>query len=125
MLAYWIVAALVEAGTIAVPKAWMYPSFEDPMIVAWNWSFFPLDVLFAVSGLLALYGPWPRARSRLLLASLVLMFCAGLMAISFWAIRGEFDPTWWGANLWLMALPILVSFRWRGLRDEAGGFEPA
>ena len=44
--------------------------------------------------------------------SLSLTFCAGLMAISFWAIRGDFDPTWWGVNLALMIWPL---FYLRGL----------
>ena len=38
--------------------------------------------------------------------SLSLMFCAGLMAISFWAIRGSYDLFWWGVNLWLILLSL-------------------
>jgi hypothetical protein len=34
----------------------------------------------------------------------VLMLCAGLMAVSYWTITGDFDPTWWGMNIWLIIL---------------------
>jgi hypothetical protein len=32
------------------------------------------------------------------------MFCAGLMAISFWVINNDFEPFGWGINLWLLIL---------------------
>ena len=32
----------------------------------------------------------------------VLMLCAGLMAISYWTITGEFSLTWWAVNIWLI-----------------------
>jgi hypothetical protein len=28
------------------------------------------------------------------------------MALSFWAIRGDFDPTWWAVNAALMIWPL-------------------
>jgi len=110
ILAYWVLAGLSALNIITIPPEWMYSDYENPLVVAWNWSFFPLDVMFAVCGLLALYGPFSKTRKMsLLIISLSLMFCAGLMAISFWAIRGEFDPLWWGMNIWLMALPLLIA----------------
>jgi hypothetical protein len=30
------------------------------------------------------------------------MLCAGLMAISYWTITGEFSLTWWAVNIWLI-----------------------
>ncbi|MEM7111130.1 MAG: DUF5360 family protein [Chloroflexota bacterium] len=109
MLLYWIFATFVVLEWIQIDPALMYSDYKNPIIVAWNWSFFPLDVLFAILGLIGRFAPLRPARKELLTTiSLVLMFCAGLMAISFWLIRGSFDPFWWGTNLWLIALSTSV-----------------
>ena len=115
MLAYWVLAGLLLAQIIYIRPDLMYSDYQNPLIVSWNWSFMPLDVLFALSGLAARFIPMgPGRKSTLTTVSLALMFCAGLMAISFWAIRSDFDPLWWGANLWLMALSLWVfSSLWR------------
>jgi hypothetical protein len=107
MLAYWAVAALACLNLISISPDYMYNGYGQPLIDAWNWSFMPVDVLFALCGLSAAYLPMPDSwRARLHDAALVLMFCAGMMALSFWAIRGEFDPLWWTMNLWLVGLSI-------------------
>jgi hypothetical protein len=31
---------------------------------------------------------------------------SGLNAIAFWVIRGDFDPTWWIPNLYLLIYPF-------------------
>jgi hypothetical protein len=51
--------------------------------------------------------------------SLALTSCSGLMAISFWAIRGDFDLSWWLPNLFLLVYPLffLPGF----LRSATGG----
>jgi hypothetical protein len=115
MLAYWLLATALVLKLVHIPPAYMYSDYLNPLIAAWNWSFAPVDVLFALCGLAASYAPLsPARRQMLLLTSLALMFCAGLMAVSFWAIRGEFDAFWWGMNLWLMILPVWVFVRlWR------------
>jgi len=83
----------------------MYPDYENPTVVAWNWSFLPLDVTFAVAGLYSRYGKLVGARQAIVSTfSLSLMFCAGLMAISFWIVAQTFDLFWWGINLWLILL---------------------
>ena len=41
----------------------------------------------------------------LLILLLAPTFCAGFMALSFWAIRLDFDPSWWAANLFLAIWP--------------------
>jgi hypothetical protein len=105
MLAYWALAASMAAGLVNVPKSWMYSNYEDPVIVAWNWSFLPVDLLFAALGLTGRF--FKKAPRQLQDVSLTLMFCAGIMALSFWAIRGEFEPFWWSVNLWLV---LLASF---------------
>ena len=82
------------------------------MVVAWNWSFLPLDLLFAVAGLLARFGPMEgKASGVLAIVSLSLMFCAGLMAVSFWMIQQFYDPFWWGVNLWLVLLSSVALIR--------------
>ncbi|MDA9009475.1 YvaD family protein [Alphaproteobacteria bacterium] len=97
---------------IYVPPEYMYSDYQNPFIVAWNWSFLPLDVLFAVLGLAARFFVQSRSRELILSTlSLALMFCAGLMAVSFWIIQGSFDPFWWGINIWLMALSGFVLSR--------------
>ena len=112
MLLYWIFATFVVLELIQIDPALMYSDYKNPIIVAWNWSFFPLDVLFAILGLIGRFGPLrPKRKEFLATISLVLMFCAGLMAISFWLIRGSFDPFWWGTNLWLIALSTSVLAR--------------
>ena len=42
----------------------------------------------------------------MLIIALVLTCCAGLQAISFWAIRGDFKLGWWLPNLFLMLYPL-------------------
>ena len=107
MLAYWVLAAVLVIGLIHIPPEYMYSDYENPLVVAWNWSFFPIDIVFVICGLWARFGglrpPLPR---HLSLIGATLMFCAGTMAISFWSITGEFEPLWWGMNLWLVVLVL-------------------
>ena len=109
MIAYWIFATAVLLEIIQIDPALMYSDYKNPIIVSWNWSFLPIDLLFAILGLVATYVPMNGQRQQFLSTiSLSLMFCAGLMAIAFWAIQGSFDPTWWAVNLWLMLLATAV-----------------
>lgn len=108
-LAYWALTALAAAGLIAIPAEYLYSNYNDPLVVAWNWSFMPLDVVLSLVGLTAVahHRAGRPSWRGLVIVSLSLTFCAGLMAISFWAIRGDFDPTWWGVNAALMIWPLL------------------
>lgn len=117
-LVYWSVTGLAALGVLQIPPDWLYKDYSDPAMVVWNWSFAPLDLLASATGLTALW----RARSGrpwagLALISASLTFCAGFMAVSYWAIAGDFDPSWWAANLFLMAWPLacarelLIRFR--------------
>jgi Family of unknown function (DUF5360) len=75
--------------------------------VAWNPAFAPLDLLASAAGLWALRrhsGQDDRART-VLTAALALTFCAGLQALSFWALRGDFELGWWLPNLFLLLYP--------------------
>ncbi len=105
MLSYWIFAAVVCLGWLVVSPELMYADHLNPLMVNWNWSFLPIDVLFAVCGLVARFGPVRGAKREVLeIVGLTLMFCAGLMALSFWTLQGWFDLMWWGMNGWLVVL---------------------
>lgn len=108
MLFYWTAAALMAAGLVRLPAEAMYAGYGTPIIDAWNWSFAPLDLAFAVAGLFSVHlanrGD-PRWRG-LAIVSLTLTFAAGLMAVSFWALTGDFDPAWWIPNLGLIAVAL-------------------
>lgn len=108
-IVYWSVSLLILMGLDVVPAAWLFKDYDDPIVCAWNWSFFPLDMVLSVCGLLAV-----RRHSRgdpswrpLAAFSLALTFCAGFMAVSFWAIRLDFDPAWWATNLFLTVWPLV------------------
>lgn len=101
-IAYW---AITLAGVI--PDEYLFKDYDNPILSAWNWSFLPLDLAISATGLTALR----RARqgqswSNLALVSLVLTSCSGLMAVSFWALRADFDPSWWLPNLFLLLYPL-------------------
>jgi hypothetical protein len=108
-LIYWVFAGLDVSGVLSLPADWLYPNAHDPRVVAWNWSFFPLDIAFSVTGLWAV-----RASQQgkpiwrpLALISLILTIVAGGMACSYWLLIREIDPVWFGMNLVLMVWPML------------------
>ena len=103
LLLYWLVV-----GLDIVPYAYMFKDYQISIISDWNWSFLPLDLLVSATGLYAawLYRQNNKGWCFFLVMSLTLMFCAGLQAIAFWAIRGDFDLSWWGMNLLLMLVPL-------------------
>lgn len=108
-IAYWSLTALVAANLFDVPPEYLYSDYHDPLVVAWNWSFMPLDIILSLAGLNAIRlhrADNPSWRGWAIV-SLALTFCAGLMAISFWTIRGDFDVTWWTINLALVIWPWL------------------
>jgi hypothetical protein len=105
-LAYWAVT-----GLHLVPPDWLYRDAADPVLVAWNLSFLPLDLLVSATGLTALRLSGrgdPRARV-LAAGSLSLTAASGLMAVAFWALRGDFEPGWGAPNLALLVAPLLVA----------------
>lgn len=107
VLAYWLLATALVLGILYIPPEYMYSDYENPLIVAWNWSFLPIDVAFAVLGLISRFGKFGEPLSnKLAITGATLMFCAGVMAISFWVMTGEFDPLWWGLNIWLVVLSL-------------------
>lgn len=113
---YWAVSLLVVVGLDVVPESWLFNDYDDPIVYAWNWSFFPLDMVLSACGLLAVrrHARGDPSWRPLAAFSLALTFCAGFMAISFWAIRLDFDPSWWAANLFLAVWPLCFLPRlWR------------
>jgi hypothetical protein len=118
MLAYWAITALMALGLINLPPEWLFKDYDDPRVIAWNWSFLPIDLAFSLTGLWALH----RERTGMpdwkiwAAVSLTLTFCAGIMAISYWALMREFDPAWWAPNLFLMVWPLPFLHR-LGRRD--------
>lgn len=118
MLVYWGIAAFACVGLLHLPSHVMYAGYGTPQVDAWNWSFAPLDLAFACTGLIAV-----RLARRgdlrwrpVALISLALTFCAGLMAVSYWSLTGDFDPAWWLPNLALLGvalwwLPRLIDHR--------------
>lgn len=118
-LLYWLVSLLILAGLVNIPKEYLYSDYNDPAVVAWNWSFFPLDVAFSICGLMAIRRFKQDHPSWVMYAavSLCLTFCAGLMAIAFWTIRLEFDPSWWIPNFLIMVWPLyFLPKLFRGVR---------
>lgn len=107
MLAYWAVAGLMAASVIDVPGDWLFRNYHEPHVVAWNWSFFPLDILLSLSGLQALRAERRGDESWRIWAavSLTLTMCVGLMALSYWTLMHDFDPAWWAPNLFLLIWP--------------------
>jgi hypothetical protein len=102
-IAYWLVTLAA-----VVPDSYLFKDYHNPILHAWNWSFLPLDLMISFTGLVSLYllkrnNP---AWHGLALTSLVLTFCSGLQAVSFWAIRRDFDISWWLPNLYLLLYPL-------------------
>jgi hypothetical protein len=102
-LVYWATTCLR-----ALPDAWLYADHDNPVLVAWNASFLPIDLLVSASGLGALVlARRGAAHGRAFaVVSLTLTAASGLMAVSFWTVRGDFDPTWWIPNLFLLLYPL-------------------
>lgn len=124
MLAYWTLTVAKALGVVDIPGEWLYSNYDNELVVAWNWSFFPLDLLFSMCGLSA---AWLHRRGHALwrplaVTSLYLTWCAGFLALSYWAVRGEFDPLWWGINAFLMVWPMV--FGWRIVGRSLGSRSP-
>ncbi|WP_416293418.1 YvaD family protein [Paenibacillus illinoisensis] len=91
-----------------IPKEYLYQDYTNPLLVAWNLSFLPLDLLISVTGFYSLF-LLRRSDQRwrmVALISLVLTFCSGLQAIAFWSFRGELDWGWWVPNIYLLIYPL-------------------
>ena len=108
-VAYWAITALH-----LLPEAWLFRDYADPVLSSWNWSFLPIDLLASATGLAAISGArrGTGQADAWLAISLVLTACSGLMALSFWTLRSDFDPAWWLPNLFLLLWPLPFLGRW-------------
>lgn len=95
---YWTLTALS-----LIPQELAFQDYTNPIVKAWNWSFFPLDIAASITGFIGLR---KAGNYSLLLISLTLTMIAGGMAIAFWTIQGFFDPIWWIPNLLLFVIGL-------------------
>ncbi|MGI9357451.1 MAG: DUF5360 family protein, partial [Rhizobiaceae bacterium] len=87
MIVYWILVAALALNFVNIDPSLMYSDYTNPLVIAWNWSFFPIDIAFAGIGLFAKFGNVAGERKfKLEVVAATLMVCAGLMAISYWVI---------------------------------------
>lgn len=99
---YWSITALH-----ILPTSLLFKDYDNPILVAWNWSFLPLDLLASIFGIAALIMAdkrRPHWQYMALISSLLTM-CAGLMALTFWTFRLDFDIGWWIPNIFLLVWP--------------------
>jgi len=110
---YWTLAALSQLGLLHIPPEWMYANYEQRDVIAWNWSFLPMDLAFSAFGLMSVAAARrgdPVWRSYAIV-SLTLTMAAGGMAVSYWAILGQFNPSWFLSNLLLVIWPLFFMRR--------------
>lgn len=91
-----------------IPDEYLYNDYTNPILINWNWSFFPLDILVSITGLSSIY-LHERGSDKwkvVALISLLLTSVSGLQAVSYWAVSREFDLTWWLPNLFLLVYPL-------------------
>lgn len=102
-LVYWLLT-----GLRLIPAAWAFKDYDDPILVAWNWSFLPLDLCISATGFtsIVLHRRGSPAWRGAAIVSLTLTLCSGLQAVAFWAIRRDFDVSWWAPNLFLFGYPL-------------------
>ena len=100
---YWFITLLK-----VIPANYLFKDYDNPILLAWNWSFLPLDLLISATGFYSIY-LWRKGNKEwymLALISLVLTSCSGLQAIAFWVLRADFDLIWWLPNLFLLIYPL-------------------
>lgn len=49
-IAYWGITALH-----LIPGEYLFKDYDNPILMAWNWSFLPLDLFISATGLSSLY----------------------------------------------------------------------
>ena len=100
---YWLITLMHW-----IPAQYLFKDYNDPTLVAWNFSFLPIDLLISFTGIfsLILYNKGLKIWKQIALISLILTSCSGLQAIAFWTFRLDFDPNWWLPNLFLLIYPL-------------------
>lgn len=107
LLIYWLAVFLN-----LIPEEQRFRDYSNSIMQAWNWSFFPLDIFASALGFLGIYLVRKNVSigEPILIVGLTLTFCAGFMAISFWAYYGDFNISWWIPNIFLMLIPLILLF---------------
>ncbi|WP_280492460.1 DUF5360 family protein [Nocardia asiatica] len=115
-LLYWAIAFAQ-----VIPPDLAYKDYTDPVLSDWNYSFVVLDLAASATGLAALCRT--TGWRTLMTVSLTLTSVAGLQAITFWTLRGDFSPLWWVPNLFLLLFPIpaLVTSVCTGPQERTAG----
>lgn len=100
---YWLITLLH-----IIPSELAFKDYTNPIISAWNWSFFPLDMCVSFTGIttIILFSRKNNLWKKFALLSLAMTFCSGLQAVSFWFLRNDFDFMWWAFNLYLVIYPL-------------------
>jgi hypothetical protein len=103
LIIYWGITALH-----LIPAEYLYSNYKNPILVNWNWSFFPLDILISITGLYSVYLVKKDNSKWLSYAfiSLLLTSVSGLQAISYWYLAKDFELSWWLPNLFLLIYPL-------------------
>lgn len=111
-IVYWLITLLQ-----IIPVQFLFKDYNNPILSAWNWSFFPLDMCISFTGIysLLLYSNRNQLWKKVALISLVLTFCSGLQALSFWSLRSDFDLIWWTFNIYLLMYPFFFA---KGMLNE-------
>lgn len=105
---YWVVSAALLAGLVDVPEAYLFSGYHDRHLMAWNWSFLPLDLAATAFGAWAILASRQKREWRTLAAvSLALWSTAGGTAIAYWTLMAEFDPSWFLPNLLVFVWPLV------------------
>ncbi|GHE94061.1 hypothetical protein GCM10017786_28680 [Amycolatopsis deserti] len=108
LVVYW---TLTACGIISVG--------EGEWLKAWNWSFFPLDLLAIIAGLTwSLLPKQHKWATPTYATALAFTHAAGLMAISFFVLYATWDASWWLVNLWLVLMPLGLAIA--SMRKRAG-----
>lgn len=104
---YWLITIFH-----LIPPDQLFRDYTNPILIHWNWSFFPLDILISATGLSSLWLYYKKRPTWLPLAiiSLTLTSVSGLQAIAFWAFAQDFNWSWWVPNLFLLIYPLYFLF---------------
>ena len=102
-IVYWLITVFHF-----IPAEFLFRGYSNSILVHWNWSFLPLDLVISATGLTSLWlyhkrnTPW----RPLAIVSLVLTSVSGLQAIAFWLFASDFNVAWWLPNLFLLIYPL-------------------
>ena len=100
---YWVITFFH-----LIPDEYLFNDYKNSILVNWNWSFFPLDILVSATGIysVCLHSKGKTNWMFYALFSLIFTSISGLQAIAYWIFAKDFDLSWWLPNLFLLTYPI-------------------